>query len=283
MDPECAISLISANISQQAYHAEKHFPNVVDFDGQYLGPYVPFIGKAYFAAVPRVMMYGMAQNLCKNDSVDMMRSWANKADGGVRRFYYEAPRVNMLLWDSGNLKVIAALAMSSWPNSTFNPARDVYDLVALTNFVKFSFYQEKDRMRKDVNPPKEIYDEMWKRYCEYEIRILNPNVIIACGEVVADAIGRHLPATSSAIILLHVPFPFGRPLPRYIHLGKKFQQEHGFNPQDETEWLLGLMKGTPDPDGSIRAAIDKNWYFFREIRLALRKRLSKIPSDTQQQ
>lgn len=271
MDYESAILSIKENIHQQDYRARSFYPDkdiyLSDIEGKYLKPYVPYVGKSYFTVKPRVLIYGMAQNFSKPVGRNLMKSWIDKTDEGMHRLYYDAPKMNMGLWDSGNLKVISALAMNSWPNNTFSPTDNVYDSVAVTNFVKISFYQLKNGKRKDVNPPLEIYDDMWRHYCKCEIYILKPNIIIGCGNVVTNALRRNLKLEGgSTAIILKVPFPVGRPLPKYIHDGKQFMRKSNYNPTKDIDWLAGLMKGTPDEDGSIRKSIERNWYFLRKIR-----------------
>ncbi len=47
------------------YYPQKQYPNVVNANGQYLGPYIPYIRKSYFDSNPRVLIYAMAQNLAR--------------------------------------------------------------------------------------------------------------------------------------------------------------------------------------------------------------------------
>lgn len=271
MDRELAIYLLMDNITRQNYHPEKHFQNVVNFEGKYLAPYVPYIGKSYFESEPRLLIYGMAQNLCRHESSHLVKSWMSKPDKGIRRLYYNAPRMNMLLWDKGNLKVIAALAMNSWPNTTFNATEDVYDLVAVANFVKFSFYQEKNGKRVDINPPKAIYDAMWQHYCRHEISILKPSVIIGCGKVVADATSEKLGAEANNVVFVPIVFPFGRPLPNYIKDGNQLREQEHYNHNNEIGRLNALMQGTPDQNDAIHKTIRTNWNYFREMQLRVEK------------
>jgi len=45
-------------------------------------------------------------------------------------------------YDSGHLKVIAALTLDSHPETRFETDQSIDDMVVITNFVKFSFYRE---------------------------------------------------------------------------------------------------------------------------------------------
>ena len=78
-----------------------------------------------------------------------------------REYYDEAhQRAQIRPYDDGHLKVVAALLLSAYPDTSFKPSDNVHDLVAITNFVKFSFYREKDGKPLDANLPTEIYDAM---------------------------------------------------------------------------------------------------------------------------
>lgn len=51
MDRESAIDALVNHHSSQPYHPEHHYQNVVDANGEYLWPYVPYIGKHYSKAL----------------------------------------------------------------------------------------------------------------------------------------------------------------------------------------------------------------------------------------
>ncbi len=272
MDIQSAITLITNNISSQSYRPEDYYSNVVNAKGNYLGAYVPYIGKSYFTTSPRILIYGMAQNLSKVEG--LIESWLNKPDKGIRRLYYDTPHMHMRLWDSGNLKVIAALALSCYPNTSFRPTDDVYQLVVVTNFVKFSFYRDKNGKRLDSNPPKEIYDVMWERYCKYEVDILQPNIIIGCGKDVTAAINRNLDTSKrSNITILGIPFPLMPQLARWIHDGNQRIKYDNHNPSKNISEMLSLMMGSPDDEGRIRQTIKSNWYYFWTMKASFAKSL----------
>ena len=46
--------------SSQEYYPQNQYPNVVNTNNQYLGAYIPYIGKSYFDSKPRVLIYAMA-------------------------------------------------------------------------------------------------------------------------------------------------------------------------------------------------------------------------------
>ena len=87
MDREKAkITLLDHNSSQK-YYPQNQYPNVVNTNGQYLGPYIPYIGKSYFDSKLRVLIYAITQNLTRVPR--LVKAWLEKPDRGLLRQYYE--------------------------------------------------------------------------------------------------------------------------------------------------------------------------------------------------
>ena len=80
------ITLLDHNSSQK-YYPQNQYPNVVNTNGQYLGPYIPYIGKSYFDSKLRVLIYAIAQNLTRVPR--LVKAWLEKPDRGLLRQYYE--------------------------------------------------------------------------------------------------------------------------------------------------------------------------------------------------
>jgi len=141
MDRKSIITALVDHHSSQEYRPEDYYHNVIDTDGRYLGPYVPYIGKHYFNAKPRLLIYAMTQNLSSNER--LMHSWLNSQDRGMLRQYKDevTKRIHVYPYDTGHLKVIAAMVFSLYQGTSFKSTDDISDLVAVTNFVKFSFYR----------------------------------------------------------------------------------------------------------------------------------------------
>ncbi len=263
--------------SSQGYHPEAHYSNVVNADGKYLGSYIPYIGKSYFKTKPRLLIYAMAQNLNRADG--LIRSWLNSPDKGMRRQYYSADtaHVHVYPYDNGHLKVIAALVLNSYLDTHCKPTDNIDDLVAITNFVKFSFYRKDERGNHlDGNPPLSIYDVMWERYCKYEVSVLKPNVIIGVGNEVASALERNLKTEQKLkCVMLRVPFPGRLNLnSRWIPEGKRLIETKGHDPTIAMAEMRALLKGTPDEKGRLGRAIKTDWYYFREMKACITKKLA---------
>ena len=276
-DRKLAIVALTNHHSSQEYHPENHYSNVANANGKYLGPYIPYIGKSYFETKPRLLIYAMAQNL--NRAEWLISSWLNSPDKGMLRQYHSADttHVHVYPYDNGHLKIIAVLVLNSYPNTLYKPTDNIDDLVAVTNFVKFSFYREDKRgNRLDSNPPLDIYDIMWQRYCKYEISVLQPNVIIGVGNEVANALERNLEIEQKPkFVILRVPFPGKLNLnSRWIPKGKHLIETDSHDPAIDIAEMKALLKGTPDGKGRVHRAMKTDWYYFREMKSYITKELT---------
>lgn len=275
MDRKTALDALVSHHSSQEYHPEDYYSNVVTANGEYLGAYIPYIGKYYFEAKPRLLIYAMAQNLSR--AKQLIMSWFNSPDKGMLRQYYSDDKVHVYPYDNGHLKVVAALVLNSYPNTLYHPTDNIDDLVAITNFVKFSFYR-KDKKGNclDSNPPLGLYDTMWECYCKYEVSVLQPNVIIGVGNEVANALARNLKTEQeSKSPILRVPFPGRLNLnSRWIPKGKHLIETEKHDPSIEIAEMKALLKGTPDGKDRMHRAIETDWYYFREMKAYFIKKLA---------
>ena len=268
-----AITALRDHHSSIEYRPENNYPNVVNTDGHFLSAYIPYIGKRYFDTKPRVLIYAMAQNLAR--APKLIKAWHNRSDGALFRQYHQLEKLHASItpYDDGHLKVIAALVLNAYPNTEYKSSNNIHNMIAITNFVKFSFYRTKGNGQMlDANPPLSIYDDMWKNYSEYEINILKPDIIVGVGNDVASAIKRNL---RQDIKLLKIPFPGKLNLcTRYIPKGKVLIKEKGQIHLEDIARLQALIRGTPDKDGVIKKAIKTDWYYFREMETFIRRKLA---------
>lgn len=269
------VALIDHHSSQE-YHPERHYPNVVNADGMYLGPYIPYIGTDYFNVNPRLLIYAMSQNLAR--APRLVRAWHNRADGALFRQYHQPERPERLHasitpYDDGHLKVIAALILSAYPGTKYKPSNNIHDIIAITNFVKFSFYKIGENGQiLDANPPLSIYDDMWKYYSEFEINVLQPDIVVGVGNDVANALRHNL---DNGKTMLKIPFPGRLNLNSwYIPKGKRLIKEKNHNHLEDIARIQALVQGTPDKDGAIAKAIKTDWYYFREMKTCITKKLT---------
>jgi len=258
--------LISHHIAQE-YYPENDYPNVVCAEGEYLGSYIPYIGKDYFQTKPRVLIYAMSQNLARTTT--SITRWRKRDDKGMLRQYYypEKQSASITPYEDGRLKIIAALALEAYPDTNFRASDNVHDKIAVTNFVKFSFYrQKKNGSHLDANPPRDIYDTMWEYYTKYEIELLQPDLIIGVGNDVAAALKRGLKQEAWNTPSIKIPFPGRINLNAvWVPEGKR-KIRKGHDPEPDKLSLRALLQGTPDKAGLIRKAIQVDWYYFREMK-----------------
>ena len=273
-DRKSAIAALANHHCSQEYRPEDQYSNVVNANSKYLGPYIPYIGKSYFKTKPRLLIYAMAQNLSRAEW--LIRLWLDAPDKGLLRQYHDTKHVHVYPYDNGHLKVIAALVLNSYPNAHYKSTENIDDLIAITNFVKFSFYREDKRgKRLDSNPPRDLYDLMWELYCKYEVNILQPNVIIGVGNEVAGAIKRNLKTEQgSKIVMFRVPFPGKLNLnSRWIPRGKHLVRTKNHDPSVDIVEMKALLRGTPDKKRQVDRAIKTDWYYFREMKSCITKKL----------
>jgi len=278
LDRESAIDALVNHHLSQRYHPEHHYQNVVNADGEYLGAYVPYIGKSYFDIKPRLLIYAMSQNLGR--ARRLISTWLNSSDKGLLRQYHDpdTPHVHVYPYDNGHLKVIAALTLNSYPETRFGADQNIDDLVVVTNFVKFSFYREdKNGKRLDANPPFAIYDDMWEYYCKYEVGILRPDIIIGVGNEVTNAIAGNLQREHvHNIILCRVPFPGRLNLnSRWVPKGRELIKTTNYDPTTDISEMQALVKGTPDVKGRLGRAIKTDWYYFKQMKTYIREQISR--------
>ena len=275
---EKAKSTLLDHHSSQEYYPQNEYPNVVHTNSQYLGSYIPYIGKSYFDSKPRVLMYAMVQNLARASG--LVRAWLEKPDKGLLRQYYDpdTPYVHVYPYDNGHLKVIAALTLDSHPETRFKTDQNIDDMVVITNFVKFSFYREdRNGRRLDANPPSAIYDDMWEYYCKHEVSILRPDIIIGVGNEVANAVARNLQGEHVYdITVLRVPFPGRLNLnSRWVPKGRDLIKTKNYDPTTDVSEMQDLVKGTPDVKGRVGRAIKTDWYYFRRMKVYISEQLAK--------
>ena len=117
----------------------------------------------------------------------------------------------------------------------------------------------------DANPPASAYADMWKYFCEYEVSLLQPDMIIGVGNDVFNAIKLNV-KPDKHIKLLKIPFPGRMNLnSRFIPKGKILIKDKKYNPIDDISRIQATTSGTPDSDEKIAKAIRNDWYYFKKM------------------
>jgi len=259
---------LAKHFTQQRYFPQDNFHKVVNIDGKYLGPYIPYIGKYYFATKPKILIYAMAQNLNLSKPIlkKMVSTWLSSAHEGLYRLYQHPDHRFIGPYDNGYLKFIAEMALNAYPRKQFRLKDDISDLVSVTNFVKFSFYRMgKHNTPVDKNPPPLIYDIMWEKYCSYEVEVLKPDLIIASGRAVYDAIRRNMLKADKPLNIIRVDFPGKIALARWRHKGKETINS-GINHIQIQENLKSIILDRPDYKSLMKKATEQDWCYFDGMR-----------------
>jgi len=281
METESLKAALVDHHSSCDYWPEKYYPRVVNSGGTYIGPYIPYIGKSYYTSRPRLLIYAMAQNLARAHS--LINKWSNYPDRGMLRHYYQQEPIHIHLYpyDQGHLKVIAALALSAYPKTSFKSSDNINNLVSVTNFVKFSFYKETGNGGwLDANPPQDIYSTMWRLFCSYEIGLLQPDIIVGVGRDVAFALSTGLKEEGKRNIVIKVDFPGRLNLnSRWLPKGKALIRNGKYNAAPFKAELAALTSGTPDHGGNIAKAIETDWYYFLAMKQQINDRISQLAFD----
>lgn len=219
----------------------------------------------------------MSQNLALTTGA--VTAWRKRPDRGMLRQYYypEKPSVSITPYDDGHLKVIAALTLDAYPNTNYKPSDNVSDKITITNFVKFSFYRQKeDGGYLDANPPQDIYDTMWRCYSKYEVELLQPDFIVGVGNDVATALRKGLQEDGKHTSLIKIPFPGRLNLnSRWVPEGKRLIRMESHDPEPDRMNLRILLQGTPDRKGLISKAIQVDWYYFREMKKYIAEKVGR--------
>jgi len=255
---------LAKHFMQQRYFPQDNFDKVVSIDDKYLGPYIPYIGKYYFATKPKILIYAMAQNLNLSKSImkDLAASWLAEEHEGLYRLYQHPNYRSIGPYDDGHLKFIAEIALNAYPSKKFRLKDDISDLVSVTNFVKFSFYKiGKHNTPVDINPPPLIYDIMWEKYCSYEVEVLKPDLIIASGHAVYDALRKNMLKAGKSLNVIRVDFPGKIALARWRHKGKEAIKS-GFSHLQLQEDMKSIISERPDYKSYMKKAIEQDWCYF---------------------
>jgi len=194
----------------------KKRPFITDTDNRdpnvQLPAYLPYVGPDYFEYQPRILCYGINQNLSQHArwTDDWVSRWAADFDLAIDRLNRAAQRGEALPikpYAEGFIPLVALIALRKWvDNSGGKLPRFVDDTVAVTNFVKFSTFRD----ASSSSIPSSWWHECGVRYVKQEIQILRPNVIIAFGQrtfVELQRVLRLLSLASNGPELLRCRFP----------------------------------------------------------------------------
>lgn len=184
------------NVKQQPFVSEYEGSAHAILNGHraYLPAYVPYVGHNYFEYRPRVLCYAINQNLSPH--VRWTKEWVNEWARDVGRARdrlncaaREGRAIPIRPYAEGFIPLVALMAIRCWvqTNGGYLP-RKIEDVLAVTNFVKFS--TAKDASSSSI--PAVWWKECGSRYVRHEIAILRPDIIIGFGQKTVTEIRRVL-------------------------------------------------------------------------------------------
>lgn len=165
-------------------HANRSSSNHTPDANLKLPAYIPYIGPHYFSYRPRVLCYGINQNLSQHApwTTHWVASWSADPDLAIDRLNRAASQGGPLPikpYAEGFIPLAALIIMKGWLRNEEHKLPELADeVLAVTNFVKFSTF--KDASSSSI--PSCWWRECGVRYVELEIGVLRPDIIIAFGQ-----------------------------------------------------------------------------------------------------
>lgn len=174
------------NVRQQPFVSRYECSAHASLDGRkvYLPAYIPYIGRSYFEYRPRILCYAINQNLSPHVpwTKEWVACWAKDveyAQDRLNRAVHENRPIPIRPYAEGFIPLVALSAISQWIQiHRGSLPQTVDDVVAVTNFVKFS--TAKDASSSSI--PNIWWRECGSLYVDHEIRILRPDIILGFGQ-----------------------------------------------------------------------------------------------------
>ena len=174
------------NVRERPFVSQYELSVCTSFNSQkvYLPAYIPYIGPKYFEYRPRILCYAINQNLSRHTrwTQDWVNSWSTDTEAAQDRLNHAAEKgqaIPIRPYAEGFIPLAALLAIRRWieTHGGYLP-RTIDDVVAVTNFVKFS--TTKDASSSSI--PNVWWRECGSAYVNTEIRILQPDIILGFGQ-----------------------------------------------------------------------------------------------------
>jgi hypothetical protein len=180
-----ACRLLHNNVLEQDFIPKEGNPAKATIRGKTatLGAYIPYIGGRYFNVQPRILCYAINQNLSQHApwAYEWKQSWAQDpraAADRLNRAADEGKAIPIKPYAEGFIPLVAAMVYAGSNSSPWNDQEiKIDDLIALTNFVKFS--TARDASSSSI--PSSWWAQCGDRYVRKELSILRPDIILAFG------------------------------------------------------------------------------------------------------
>jgi len=241
----------------------------VDGKLAFLPGYVPYVGKSYFDAKARILVYAMSQNL--SDDRELAKKWATEWTQGDKslaldrqNIWYDdnspdAPRAVMHPFDTGHVPILCGL-LSSLLTDNAPPPSNIYDSIAATNLSKFSFRNTRNRTCDSTRS----FKECWRWFSEVEIRELVPDAILCLGNRVYNAVNNAVKTLESS----SRPRVFKAAFPSLLVINRWFKTEQNHSPLSPCPLSEADLRKSVDykKGGSVADILERDDTYFRTMR-----------------
>lgn len=180
---EAVLADLRENVLRQCFVPKDGMPARGMAQGRHieLPAYVPYVGRHYFNSPVRILCYAINQNLSQHTrwTDDWTSRWAGDEPLAIDRLNAAALAGEALPirpYAEGFMPLVAAMALKH--AGANHDERMVDDLVAVTNFVKFSTSQDAD----STSIPSSWWRECSSRYVKVELELLQPQVVVGFGQ-----------------------------------------------------------------------------------------------------
>lgn len=189
-DPEYVRSSVcrhlADNVLRQEFVPKDGSPAKGARDGEetILPAYIPYVGPRYFFACPRILCYAINQNLSRHRrwTEDWTQRWVQDTKVAVDRLNQaslDGRSIPIKPYAEGFIPLVAAMAyVTHIEGNSPKEARFIDDLIAVTNFVKFSTADD----ASSSSIPNTWWAQCGERYVREEILTLEPDIVLAFGQ-----------------------------------------------------------------------------------------------------
>lgn len=251
-------------------------------DTEFIPGYIPYIGCDYFSPRTqghRILAYALSQNFHKDATA--AREWARdwqQGDGQLaldrQNMAFRASGIaEMHPFDTGHIPVLASLLRSVVSGCCPGSGDSVYPEMVATNLSKFSFRSADKRQTRDK---RESLQGCWEWFSCLEVRLLEPDYIICCGNEVFRAVRKglstHWCSRAKRPAVIKVAFPALRVINRHYHRNRVSESDwpalqHEIERRLSSEDLGRQVsyKGQVQEDKTVRDIVARDVNYFHQM------------------
>jgi hypothetical protein len=233
----------------------------------FLPGYVPYVGKSYFDAKLKILVYAMSQNLSDDHTLarELAENWVdgdkslalNRQNACYEQNGPDAPRASMNPLDTGHVPILCGL-LSSLLTDDAPPPSNIYDSIAATNLSKFSFRSTANRTCDSSFS----FNQCWKWFSGPEIRELDPDVILCLGNRVYNVVSNAVKVSENS----SRPRVFKAAFPSLLVINRWFKVERNHPPlRPRLLSEADLRKSVAYNDHNVKYVLGRDDKYFRAM------------------